>query len=280
MKKFVKMTYPYLIWAGIMIVIPMLMILMYSITTSGNEVVTLKFTLDNFINFFKEPIYVKVLLLSFKIAIYTTICCIILGYPAAYFMAQLKNKSRNLMMLLITLPMWINMLVRTYAWMGMLQNDGLFNKILGYLGIGPVKMIGTEWAVVLVMVYNFLPFMILQIYSSLSKMDKSYLEAASDLGANRLQSFLRVTLPLSLPGVISGITLVFLPAASTFQISQLIGQGSMTMIGNVIESMFLKQGKWNEGSAISLIMAIIIMFSMYLTKKVDKDPSSNGRGRI
>lgn len=280
MKKFVKMTYPYLIWAGIMIVIPMLMILMYSITTSGNEVVTLKFTLENFINFFKEPIYVKVLLLSFKIAIYTTICCIILGYPAAYFMAQLKTKSRNLMMLLITLPMWINMLVRTYAWMGMLQNDGLFNKILGYLGIGPVKMIGTEWAVVLVMVYNFLPFMILQIYSSLSKMDKSYLEAASDLGANRLQSFLRITLPLSLPGVISGITLVFLPAASTFQISQLIGQGSMTMIGNVIESMFLKQGKWNEGSAISLIMAIIIMFSMYLTKKVDKDPSSNGRGRI
>ena len=277
MKQFAKMAIPYAIWAAVMIAIPMLMILLYAITESGNGVVTLKFTFDNFIYFLTDPALLRVLMTSFKIAIYTTILCILIGYPAAYFMSKLNEKYRTTVLLLITLPTWINMLVRTYAWMGMLQVDGLFAQILGMLGIGDVQLIGTEGAVIFVMVYNFLPFMILQIYTSLSKMDKSYLEAASDLGANKVQSFWRVTFPLSLPGVISGITLVFLPAASTFQISQLIGQGSVPMIGNLIESFFLKTGDWNKGSAISLIMAVIIMFSMYLAKKVDKDPSTRGR---
>lgn len=271
------MAHPYVIWAMIMIVLPMLMIIFYAFTTKGNSVVQLKLTLENFIYFLTEPILLKVLATSFKIALFTTIICVLVGYPAAYFMAKLGYKYRNLMMLLITLPTWINMLVRTYAWMGMLQDDGLFNVLLGYLGIGPVQMIGTEGAVVFVMVYNFLPFMILQIYSSLVKMDQSYLEAASDLGANRFQSFWNITFPLSLPGVISGITLVFLPAASTFQISQLIGQGSVQLIGNVIENYFLTTGDWNKGSAISLIMAMIIILGLYLTKKVDKDPA-NRRG--
>lgn len=276
MKQFAKMAYPYMIWAGIMIVVPMLMIVFYAFTTQGNSVVSIHLTLNNFVSFLTDATILKVLAVSFKIAIYTTIVCIIIGYPAAYFMAQLGEKYRNTMLLLITLPTWINMLVRTYAWMGMLQQDGLFNTILGYIGIGPVKMIGTEAAVVFVMVYNFLPFMILQIYTSLLKMNKSYLEAASDLGANKIQAFWKVTFPLSLPGVISGITLVFLPAASTFQISQLIGQGSVQLIGNVIESYFLKIGDWNKGSAISLIMALVIMFSLYLTKKVDRDPANGG----
>lgn len=277
MKQFAKMTIPYIVWAGIMIVIPMLMILLYAFTKSGNDVVTVKFTFDNFIYFLTDTALLRVLVTSLRIAVETTAVCILIGYPAAYFMSKLSDKYRNLVMLLITLPMWINMLVRTYAWMGMLQNDGLFNVILGYLGIGPVQMIGTEGAVVFVMVYNFLPFMILQIYSSLTKMNKSYLEAASDLGANRFQAFRKITFPLSLPGVISGITLVFLPAASTFQISQLIGQGSVPLIGNLIESFFLKSGDWNKGSAISLIMALIIMLSLYFTKKVDKDPTIRGK---
>ena len=250
MKKFARMAYPYAIWAMIMIVLPMLMIVFYAFTTRGNQVVQMKLTFDNFIYFLSEPILLKVLMTSFKIALITTVISILLGYPAAYFMAKLGSKYRNMMMLLITLPTWINMLVRTYAWMGMLQDDGLFNGLLGYLGIGPVQMIGTEGAVIFVMVYNFLPFMILQIYTSLVKMDASYLEAASDLGANSFQTFWRITFPLSLPGVISGITLVFLPAASTFQISQLIGKGSVQLIGNVIENYFQTTGDWTKGSAI------------------------------
>lgn len=277
MKKFSRMVVPYIVWSAIMIVLPMLMIVFYAFTTQGNSVVQLKVTLENFIYFLTEPVLLKVLATSFKIALFTTMICVVVGYPAAYFMAKLGPKYRNMMMLLITLPTWINMLVRTYAWMGMLQSDGLFNIILGYLGIGPIEMIGTEGAVIFVMVYNFLPFMILQIYTSLIKMDKSYLEAASDLGANHFQSFWRITFPLSLPGVISGITLVFLPAASTFQISQLIGQGSVQLIGNVVESYFLTTGDWNKGSAISLIMALVIIASLYLTKKVDKDPAEKRR---
>lgn len=276
MKQFAKMGIPYIIWAGIMIVIPMLMIFIYAITITGNDVVTFKFTLNNFVYFLTDPALLNVLFTSFKIAIYTTIVCIIIGYPAAYFMSKADEKYKSILMLLITMPTWINMLVRTYAWMGMLQTKGIFNTILGYLGIGPLEMIGTEGAVVFVMVYNFLPFMILQIFTSLTKMDKSLLEASNDLGADKIQTFWRVVFPLSLPGVISGITLVFLPAASTFQISQLIGQGSVQLIGNVIESLFLKTGDWNKGSAISLIMAMIIVFSMYLAKKVDKDPASRG----
>ena len=151
--------------------------------------------MDNFITFITEPVLVKVLITSFKIAFFTTAVCLLVGYPAAYFMAKLGEKYRNMMMYLITFPTWINMLVRTYAWMGMLQEDGLFNKLFEMIGLGAVQLIGTEGAVVFVMVYNFLPFMILQIYTSLVKMDKSYLEAASDLGANALQSFWKITFP-------------------------------------------------------------------------------------
>ena len=277
MKQFRKMTIPYIAWIAVMIVIPMLMIFMYAVTSEGNSVVTLNLTLQNFIKFFSEPIYINVLIRSMKIAVFTTIFCVLLGYPAAYIISRTDGKVKAVLILLITLPMWINMLVRTYAWVGMLQSDGLFNTILGFFGIGPVKMLNTEWAVILVMVYNFIPFMILQIHTSLCKMDPSLLEAAEDLGANKIQSFLKVTLPLSLPGVISGITLVFLPAASTFTISKLIGGGQMVLIGNVIESMFMTAGNWNLGSAISLVLAIIIMLSMWLTKRVDKDHAQGRR---
>ena len=180
------------------------------------------------------------------------------------------------MVLLITMPMWINMLVRTYAWVGILQDKGVINTILGMFGIGPISLIYTDFAVVLGMVYNFIPFMILQIYTALSKLDKSYLEAASDLGANKVESFLRITLPLSLPGVLSGITLVFLPAVSSFFIPKMLGGGQYVLIGNVIESQFLTSGNWNFGSAISLIMTIIVMLSLFFTKKLDRTGSSEG----
>lgn len=277
MRQFRSMIYPYVVWLAVMVVVPMLMILLYAFTKEGNDVTTFRFTLENFARFFSDAVFLDVLKRSLIIAIVTTVICVLLGYPIAYVIASGPEKSKMFWILMITLPTWINMLVRTYAWVGILQDDGLLNSLFGLLGIGPFKMMYTTFAVVLGMVYNFIPFMILQIHTSLAKMDKSYLEAASDLGANKVQSFLRVTLPLSLPGVLSGITLVFLPAVSSFFIPKLLGGGQYVLIGNVIETQFLTSGDWNFGSAISLIMAVIIMISMYLTKKVDTDPAAEGR---
>ncbi len=269
MNLFKKMAYPYILWITVLIVVPMILIVVYAFTTLGNEVITVKFTLENFARFLSDPIFIEVLLKSLYIAVITTVLCIIIGYPAAYFIATAKESRRMILILVVTLPMWINMLVRTYAWMGILQDNGLINNIIVALGFDSVKLLHTDFAVILGMVYNFVPFMILQINTSLAKMDKSILEAANDLGANRVQAFLRVTFQLSLPGVISGITLVFLPAVSSFFIPKLLGGGQYVLIGNVIESQFITSGNWNFGSAISLVMAIIVMISMYVTKKLD-----------
>ena len=277
MKQFRNMVYPYVAWIAVMIVAPMLMIVLYAFITAGNDVTTIRFTLDNFARFFSDQVFLDVLWRSLFIAVITTIICVLVGYPIAYAIAQRSEKSNMFWVLVITMPTWINMMVRTYAWVGILQDGGLINSLLGLFGIGPFKMMYTTFAVVLGMVYNFIPFMILQIHTSLTKMDKSYLEAAADLGANKVQSFLRVTLPLSLPGVLSGITLVFLPAVSSFFIPKLLGGGQYVLIGNVIETQFLTSGDWNFGSAISLIMAVIIMISMYITRKVDTDPAARGK---
>ena len=278
MKQFRNMIYPYVGWLLVMVVVPMFMILLYAFTTAGNEVTTFRFTLDNFSRFLTDKVFIDVLKRSMIIAIATTVICVLLGYPIAYAIAKGNEKSGFFWIMLITLPTWINMLVRTYAWVGILQDDGLLNSILGLFGIGPFHMIHTTFAVVVGMVYNFIPFMILQIHSSLAKMDRSLIEAANDLGANPVQSFLRVTLPLSLPGVLSGITLVFLPAVSSCFIPKLLGGGQYVLVGNVIETQFLTSGDWNFGAAISLIMAIIIMISMWLTRKVDTDPAAGGKG--
>ncbi|MFR0980264.1 MAG: ABC transporter permease, partial [Holdemania filiformis] len=206
-------------------------------------------------------IFPNVLWRSLKIALITTVICVLLGYPAAYFIAKLDGNRKSVMVLLITLPMWINMLVRTYAWRGILLNFPVSSEFKVFVG----------------MVYNFIPFMILQIYTSLTKMDQSLLTAAEDLGANKVQTFLRVTLPLSMPGVISGITLVFLPAVSSFFIPKLLGGGDYVLVGNLIENYFISTGDWNFGSAISLIMAVIIMISMFITKKVDYENKGETR---
>ena len=276
MKEFRRMAYPYFVWSAIMIILPMLLIVMYAFTVKGNDVISFKVTLDNFVRFFSDPIFLDVLKRSLWVAVLTTVICLLMGYPVAYIISQMKEHSKAIMVLLITMPMWINMLVRTYAWVGILQDKGVINTILGMFGIGPISLIYTDFAVVLGMVYNFIPFMILQIYTALSKLDKSYLEVASDLGANKVESFLRITLPLSLPGVLSGITLVFLPAVSSFFIPKMLGGGQYVLIGNVIESQFLTSGNWNFGSAISLIMTIIVMLSLFFTKKLDRTGSSEG----
>ena len=253
MKSFKRLVYPYLVWAAILIVIPMLIIVFYAFTTYGNDVITVKFTLQNFVRFFSDSLFTEVLLRSLKIAIVTTLVCILIGYPAAYFIAKLSPSSQSTMVLMITLPQLINMLVRTYAWRGLLLNIELPAEIKVYIG----------------MVYNFLPYMILQIYTSLSKMDPSLIPAAMDLGCNDRMAFLKVTLPLSVPGIISGITLVFLPAVSSFFIPKLLGGGSYVLVGNLIESYFVTAGDWNFGSAISLVMTVIILISMYFTRKLD-----------
>jgi len=279
MKTFKRLTYPYILWIAAMIVIPMLLIVLYALTKQGNDVATLQFTLENFIRFFTDVDFLSTLWISLKIAFLTTILCILIGYPIAYLIANSKPKQRNLYILLITLPMWINMLVRTYAWIGILSDNGLINCLLQLLGFEPQKLLYTDFAVVLGMVYNFIPFMILQIESSLAKLDNSLLDAANDLGADRFHRFMKVTLPLSLPGVISGITLVFLPAVSSFVIPKLIGGGGYMLIGNVIENQFITVGEWNFGSAISMIMACIIMISMYITRKLDKSDDAMARKR-
>ncbi len=255
MKSFFRMTYPYILWIGIFIVAPMVMILLYALTDKGNDTLTLSFTLDNFARFFREPTFIRVLLTSLRVALITTIACILIGYPAALFMANLPDKKQTMMVLLLTLPMWINMLLKTYAWRGILLNFDLESEVKVFIG----------------MVYDFLPYMIIQIHTSISKMDRELLTAAYDLGANKWVTFRRVTLPLSIPGILSGITLVFLPAVSSFVVPKLLGGGDYVLIGNLIEIYFLTAGDWNFGSAISLIMALIIIASMYLTKKIDRN---------
>lgn len=276
MKRFSQLAVPYVVWVILMILLPMLLILFYAFTTSGNEIVNFTFTFDHFIRFFTDQDFLLILWRSLIIAFKTTIICVLLGYPIAYFIARSSDSVRNILVLAITLPTWINMLVRTYAWIGLLSDGGILSTILGFFGMGDTELLYTESAVLLGMVYNFIPFMILQINTSLCKMDHSLLEASADLGANKVQTFLRVTFPLSLSGVISGIALVFLPAVSSFFIPKLLGGGQFFLIGNVIENQFITVGEWNFGSAISMIMAVIMMLCMYLIRRVDEH-NSGGR---
>ena len=270
MKKFSQLAIPYIVWAVLMLVLPMVLIFLYSLTEPGNSIISFSITLDQYIKYFTDKDFLLILWRSLAIAVKTTIICLLLGYPIAYYIARTKEKTQNLLILCITIPMWINMLVRTYAWIGLLSDGGLIQKILSLVGLGHIKLLYTEGAVLLGMVYNFLPFMILQIQTSLCKMDTSLLEASADLGASPAQTFRRITLPLSLPGVINGITLVFLPAVSSFFIPKLLGGGQYFLIGNMIENQFITVGEWNFGSAISMIMAVIMMLLMMAVRKTEK----------
>ncbi len=269
MKRFSQLALPYIVWAALMLILPMLLIALYSITEHGNSIISFSITIEHYVKFFTDPDFLIVLWRSLWIAIKTTIICLLLGYPVAYFIARSNAKLQNLLVLAITIPMWINMLVRTYAWIGLLSDGGPVQQILAFFGLGDIELLYTEGAVLLGMVYNFLPFMILQINTSLCKMDNSLLEASADLGADPVHTFMRVTLPLSLPGVINGITLVFLPAVSSFFIPKLLGGGQYFLIGNLIENQFITAGEWNFGSAISMIMAIIMMLLMMTMRKVE-----------
>ena len=269
MKKFSQLAFPYIVWAVLMLIMPMALIALYSFTEQGNSIISFSFTLDHYVKFFTDPDFLLVLWRSLWIAVKTTIICLLLGYPVAYFIARSSERAQQILVLCITIPTWINALVRTYAWIGLLSEGGLIQQILGLVGLGDTQLLYTEGAVLLGTVYNFIPFMILQINTSLCKMDHSLLEASADLGANPVQIFMKVTLPLSLPGVINGITLVFLPAVSSFFIPKLLGGGQYFLVGNLIENQFITVGEWNFGSAISMIMAAIMMLLMMAVRKVE-----------
>lgn len=280
MKKLSSLAVPYFVWAVLMILFPMLLIMFYSVTDSGNGIVDVTFTLDNYRKFFTDPDFLVVLWRSVVIAVKTTVICVIIGYPVGYFISSCTDKVRNILVIAITLPMWINMLVRTYAWIGILSEGGIAQRIIEFLGLGSHELLYTEGAVMLGMVYNFIPFMILQINSALCKLDKSLIEAGADLGADRKQIFAKIILPLSLPGVISGISLVFLPCVSSFFIPKLLGGGQYFLIGNVIENQFITVGEWSFGSAISMIMAVIMMMSMYLVRSLEDRNSGKEKRKL
>ena len=258
---------PYVIWMAIFVVAPLLIIVFYAFTSQAGG-----FTLENFSTMAQ---YTGVFGRSFLLAIIATFICLLIGYPLSYWLAQESPAVRRVAMMLIMLPMWMNFLLRTYAWMSLLENTGLLNRFFEAIGLFDLingifgtnleyfKMINTQGAVVLGMVYNFLPFMILPIYSVIVKLDHRFIEAARDLGADSATVFRRVTLPLSLPGVLSGITMVFVPAVSTFAISQLLGGGKQLLLGNLIEMQF-KGTAYNPqlGSAVALVMMLVVVVCM------------------
>lgn len=257
--------YPYHLWMAIFTVIPLGLIFFYAFTLPGQWV----FTLEN-MQRVMDPIYMEVFLRSVYLAALSTFLCFLLGYPMALILSETRVKYRNMLVLMIVIPMWMNFLLRTYAWMTLLERKGLVNTLLMNLHLPPIHLLYTDYAVVLGMVYNFLPFMILPIYSVLMKMDKGLLEAAGDLGASKFTAFRRITFPLSLPGVYAGTLMVFMPAVTTFVISRLLGGGQYTLIGNLIEQQFLMVGDWNFGSALSVVMMVLILLSLGFMAKYEK----------
>ncbi len=260
MKRTKAFTIPYVIWMALFVVAPILMILVYAFSgTEGG------FTLANFS---AMGTYTVVFIRSFRLAGIATVICLFIGYPVAYLLSREGQRFQRLATVLIMLPMWMNFLLRTYSWMAILENNGLINQFLGLFGLGPFKMIDTQGAVVLGMVYNYLPFMILPIYSVIIKLDHSLVEAAHDLGADNVVAFRRVIFPLSLPGVLSGITMVFVPSVSTFAISTMLGGGTEYLLGDLIEQQFLG-GAYNPqlGAAIALVMMVVVVLCMWVMNR-------------
>ena len=270
--KLSRLTIPYVIWMALFVVAPIIMVVIYAFSSADGG-----FTLSNFA---KMGTYAVVFTRSFKLAIIATIICLLIGYPVSYIMSKEGPRFQRIAMVLIMLPMWMNFLLRTYSWMSILENNGLLNQLFQKIGLISLynsifgtdlqffRMINTQGAVVLGMVYNYLPFMILPIYSVIVKMDNSLIEAARDLGANTFNVFRRVILPLSLPGVLSGITMVFVPSVSTFAISKMLGGGTELLLGDLIEQQFLG-GAYNPqlGAAISLVMMIIVVVCMWVMNR-------------
>lgn len=255
---------PYIIWSMIFVIVPLILVLIFAFSSPDGG-----FTLNNLTKISK---YTNIFIKSINLAVIATIICFILGYPLAFIISRKSQISQRNLLLILMIPMWMNFLLRTYGWMTLLENEGIINKLFGLIGLGPFQMINTQGAVVLGMVYNYLPFMVLPLHSIMVKIDKSIIEAAQDLGANSFQILFRVLLPLSTPGIVSGITMVLVPSVSTFIISRMLGGGSNMLIGDLIESQFLG-GTYNPylGSAISLILMLVMLIFMGIINSLDDD---------
>ncbi len=261
-----KLTNPYIVWMILFIIAPLLLVLFFAFTVKTEA--GYSFSLANLQDFF-SPLFLRITLKSLIIAFKTTLICIVIGYPAAYILARSDMSHKSVLLMLIILPMWINMLLRTYSWLTLLENNGLINKFIMYLGFEPVKLMYNEGAVLLGMVYNFLPFMILPIYTILIKIDNNIIEAARDLGASELKTIFKVIFPLSLGGVYSGCIMVFVPAMSSFVVPKLLSGGKVNLIGNIIEQEFLKTNNWNFGSFLAIVLMFIIMLSLFFIDTED-----------
>ena len=251
---------PYVGWLAVFVVAPIILVVVFAFTTSDGTL-----TLGNFA---RMGAFTRVFITSFRLAFIATLICIIIGYPLAYILAKEKLRVQRILAMLIMLPLWMNFLLRTYAWMSILENTGLLNRLLTFLSLPNIRIINTQIAVVIGMVYNFLPFMILPIYSVIVKIDRSLLEAAQDLGAPPLSVFRKLIFPLSLPGVLSGVMMVFVPSVSAFVITQLLGGGMVILLGDLIEMQFLGTA-YNPhlGSAIALVMMVIVIAFVVIMNK-------------
>ena len=254
---------PHIVWMVMFIVAPMLFVLYFAFTDANGH-----FTFENITSLSR---YGNVFILSIAFALIATVICLIIGYPLAYFMSKASPKMRKMLMVLLMLPMWCNLLIRTYALMALLDNGGLLNALLENLGLDKLYIVGSDFGVILGMVYDFLPYMVLPIFTSMNKLDKRYIEAAADLGCSGMQTLTKVIMPLTVSGVVSGVTMVFVPSISTFYISQKLGAGKIDLIGDTIERLFKNTSTYNVGAAISLVMMILILISVWVMNKFSDD---------
>ena len=250
---------PHVVWTVMFIVAPMLFVLYFAFTDMDGH-----FSLSNITELSQ---YTNVFILSIAFALIATAVCLIIGYPLAYFMSRQSAKMQKVLMVLIMLPMWCNLLIRTYALMALLDNGGLLNSLLGHLGLDPLPIVGSYFGVILGMVYDFLPYMVLPIFTAMTKLDYRYIEASADLGCNSWQTMTKVIMPLTLSGVVSGVTMVFVPSISTFYISQKLGAGKIDLVGDTIERLFQNASTYNVGAAMSLVMMILIIISVAIMNR-------------
>lgn len=250
---------PYVLWSAMFIIGPLLFVIFFAFTNADGD-----FTLEHI---FSLTAYSHTFGISLGFSLIATTICLLIGYPLAYCMSRLSERARSILTILLMLPMWISLLIRTYSLMALLDNGGLINGLLEHLGLSKITFIGTEGAVILGMIYDFLPYMVLPIYTSMTKLDRRYLEAAADLGCNSMQTLFKVILPLTMPGVVSGVTMVFVPSISTFYISQKLGGGVFDLLGDTIERQFQLAETYYIGAAISLVMMVLILLSLAIMNK-------------
>jgi spermidine/putrescine transport system permease protein len=256
---------PHIVWSVLFIIAPLIFVMYYAFTDKEGS-----FTISNFTELFQAS-YLEIFLRSVCFAFLATVICLVLAYPIAYFISRANAKTQKILIMLVMLPMWMNFLIRTYSWMALLEDTGIINTFLGFFGIGPVHMINTAGAVILGMVYNYLPYMIIPIHSVLSKVVVRLLEAAADLGSNPFTVITKVVFPLSIPGIVSGITMVFVPSISTFYISQKLGGGNFDLIGDTIERQFQTAYNYNLGASMSFVLMLLIIISMTIMNKYADD---------